>query len=432
MQTAEKSPDRNVSRCLSLLEELIGSFHPRDFAVRLWDGSLLPPAPGREARLTLVINTPGALRALFLSPTELSLGEAFVYGGFDIEGDIGSAFSLAEFLVGQRGGVGQRLRMAPQILALPADDRLKRPPRLKLLGRLHSPSRDRQAVTYHYDLPKEFFALWLDRRMVYSCACFASPGDDLDAAQERKLDFICRKLRLRSGDRFLDIGCGWGGLLIHAASHYGVEGLGITLSRPQAEEAGNRIREAGLSDRCRVEVRDYRELDGAAPFDRIASIGMFEHVGGARLEEYFRRVYRLLGPGGTFLNHGIARNPSYRDHGGPYFRDHYVFPDGDLLPLSTTLRVAEESGFEVRDVESLREHYALTLERWAERLEARAAEARRVVGETVFRIWRLYLSGAAHTFAVGKNSVFQTLLVRADGGRSGLPLSRADWYLKSG
>lgn len=429
MQTAENPPDRLASKSLSLLQELLGGFHPREFAVRLWDGSVLPPGPGLPARFTLAIRSPGALRTLFLSPTELSLGEAFIHGRLDIEGDLGSAFALAEYLVRPRGRLGDRLRRARQLLSLPPDAPPVPPGRRPTIsGRLHSISRDRQAVTYHYDLPREFYSLWLDRRMVYSCGVFASPEDDLDAAQERKLDLICRKLRLRPGERLLDIGCGWGGLLVHAAARYGVEGVGITVSRPQADFASERIGEAGLSGRCRVEVRDYREMDGAALFDKIASVGMFEHVGASLLAEYFRRAFRLLRPGGVFLNHGIARNPSCADSGGPYFSDHYVFPDGDLLPLSTTLRTAEEAGFEVRDVESLREHYVLTLRHWAKRLGAHADDARRVVGETTYRIWRLYLAGAAHTFAVGKNNVYQTLLCRPDGGLAGLPLSREDWY----
>ncbi len=428
MQTAEKSPDRLASKCLSLLEDLLGDLHPREFAVRLWDGSLLPPESGHDARFTLVIRSPGALRALLLTPTELALGEAFVYGGLDVEGDLGSAFSLAEFLVRRRGGAGRRLRLVPKFLALPADERPARPARPKIAGHVHSLSRDRQAVTYHYDLSRDFYSLWLDKRMVYSCACFSSPDEDLETGQERKLDIICRKLRLRQGERLLDIGCGWGGLLMHAVRHYGVEGVGITLSRPQAEFAGERIREEGLSGRCRIEVRDYREMEGTALFDKISSIGMFEHVGASRLPEYFRRAFRLLRPGGAFLNHGIARNPSYPDPGGPSFSDYYVFPDGDLLPLSMTLRTAEEAGFEVRDVESLREHYVLTLNHWARRLEAHADMARRIVGEKTYRIWRIYLHGAAHTFAVGKNNVYQALLLRPDEGRSGLPLSREDWY----
>lgn len=428
MRATDKPADSLAAGCLSLLEELLGDLHPRDFSVRLWDASVLPAGPGLEARFTLAINSPGALRALFLSPTELTLGEAFIHGAIDVEGDIGSVFPLAEFLIRRGAGAGRLLRRARQILSLPEDDRLTRIRRSRISGRLHSMSRDRRAVTYHYDLPGEFFALWLDRRMVYSCGYFRSPGESLDEAQERKLDYICRKLRLRQGDRLLDIGCGWGGLLIHAASRYGVDGTGITLSRPQAAFAGDRIREAGLSERCRVEVRDYRELGETALFDKISSVGMFEHVGVARLAEYFRRAFLLLRPGGVFLNHGISRNPSFQGISGPFFSDHYVFPDGELLPLSTILRAAEETGFEVRDVESLREHYVLTLGRWAQGLSTRADEARSIVGERTFRIWRLYLAGAAHSFSVGRNNVYQTLFSRPEGGRTGLPLSREDWY----
>lgn len=295
-------------------------------------------------------------------------------------------------------------------------------------GRLHSISRDRDAVAYHYDISNEFYALWLDRRLVYSCGYFTDPADDLDAAQERKLDYTCRKLRLTPGERLLDIGCGWGGLLLYAATRYGAEGVGITLSRPQADLANERIREAGQGDRCRVLVCDYREMDGAGAFDKIASVGMVEHVGESRLPEYFRRAFRLLRPGGVFLNHGIAANPAYPAPPGPSFSDHYVFPDGELPPLGVTLRAAEDQGFEVRDVENLREHYILTLGHWRRRLEERCAEARRIAGEAIYRTWRLYLAGAAHTFSVGKNNVYQALLSRHDRGRTGLPLTRADWY----
>lgn len=429
MGLLERSPGSNASKCLLLLEEALREFHPRNFAVRLWDGSLLPPETGRFSRFTLVIRNPGAMRTLFLSANELALGEAFVYGDIDIEGEIECAFRLADHLVRHRPGVGERFRWARNLLALPAGEPSFRASlRPKIDGALHSIDRDRKAVTYHYDLSNDFYALWLDRRMTYSCAFFSAPFDGIDAAQERKLDLVCRKLRLCPGERFFDIGCGWGGLLIHAAKRYGVEGVGITASRPQADLANERIRMEGVSGRCRVETADYREMQGEGLFDKIASVGMIEHVGLSRLGDYFRRAFRLLRPGGAFLNHGIALNPAYPPLPGPSFCDHYIFPDGDLLPLSTTLRVAEEEGFEVRDVESLREHYVLTLNRWRNRLEARAEEAKRIVGEVTYRAWRLYLAGAAHTFAVGKNNVHQALLIRPDGGNSGLPLTREDWY----
>ncbi|HEU5361084.1 MAG TPA: cyclopropane-fatty-acyl-phospholipid synthase family protein [Candidatus Deferrimicrobiaceae bacterium] len=429
MGVAERCSDEVAFRCLSLLENLLESLHPRDFAIRLWDGSGLAPEPGQPARFTLVIRKPSALRTMALAPDELALGEAYVCGDLDIEGDLGCAFALGDHLVRRRGSVGERFRRARQLLSLPREDRFHRlRRRAKIGGRLHSISRDRAAVGYHYDVSNEFYALWLDRRMVYSCGYFADPGEELDVAQERKLDTICRKLRLLPGDRLLDIGSGWGGLILHAAARYGAEAVGITLNRPQADLAGDRIREAGQGARCRVEVRDYRETDGFGVFDKLASVGMFEHVGISRLKEYFRRAFRLLRPGGVFLNQGIACHPSYPVLPGPSFSDHHIFPDGELVPVSTTLRIAEEEGFEVRDVESLREHYVLTLRHWRRRLEERAGEARRLVGEATYRTWRLYLAGAAHTFLVGKNNVYQTLLVKPEKGRAGLPLTREDWY----
>ena len=263
--------------------------------------------------------------------------------------------------------------------------------------------------------------------MVYSCAYFATPEEDLDSAQERKLDYICRKLRLCRGERLLDIGCGWGGLIMHAAAHYGVEAVGITLSAPQAELARQRLRESGLSDRCRVEVSDYRDIEHGQLYDKIVSVGMFEHVGEAFLPEYFNRAYELLRPGGVFLNHGIAYSATYHRR-GPSFSERYVFPDGEMVPINTTIRAAELSGFEVRDIESLREHYELTLHHWVRRLEAQAEQARAISDDTTYRIWRLYMAGSAHGFRTGRLNVYQTLLVKPRQGDSGLPLTREDWY----
>lgn len=294
-------------------------------------------------------------------------------------------------------------------------------------GRLHSKERDRQAIHYHYDLPAEFYSLWLDPRMVYSCAYFKNPDENLDSAQVRKLDYICRKLRLRPGERLLDIGCGWGALIIHAASHYGVECVGITLSVSQAEVARERLRRVGLSGRCRVEVSDYRDIDHDLQYDKIVSVGMFEHVGEALLPEYFHIAWNLLRPGGVFLNHAIAYSATYRRR-GPSFTDRYVFPDGELLPISTSLREAELNGFELRDVESLREHYALTLHHWIQRLEAHREEARRITDDITYRIWRLYMAGSAHGFRSGRLNVYQALFAKPLHGHSGLPLMRADWY----
>jgi cyclopropane-fatty-acyl-phospholipid synthase len=421
--------DHLAFRCLDFLQEALGSFHPRDFSFRLWDGSVWDAEPGEPSRFTIVLRNPGALRTMFRSPSELTLGEAFLYDDLDVEGDIRGAFSLADRLVQLRPGLAERLRFARFLLTLPSSGRHRGArPAERLRGPLHSVGRDRQAVTYHYDLSNAFYSLWLDERMVYSCAYFTDPGDDLDTAQERKLDYLCRKLRLRRGERMLDIGCGWGGLVIHAAKNHGVEAHGITLSRPQADLANERIRRAGLSDRCRVDVRDYREIDAPESYDKLVSVGMFEHVGESRLQEYFRGAFRLLRPGGVFLNHGIACNPGFPPVPGPSFSDHYIFPDGELLPLGTTLRAAEAGGFEVRDVESLREHYVLTLHHWLRRLEARREEACSVTDGKTYRLWRLYLAGAAHKFRIGQNSVYQVLLSKTSDGESGLPLTRGDWY----
>lgn len=428
MELLANRRDRTSEGCLSFLQELLEDLHPRNFAVRLWDGSEWKEEEGQPRRFTLVLNRPGALRAMFWAPSELSLGEAYLFGDFDIEGDIGSAFELADYLL-RRPGPGKTLRYARRMLALPTPSRKgHRRPSDRLLGARHSPERDRQAVTSHYDVSGEFYSLWLDARMVYSCGYFASSEEELDAAQERKLDYLCRKLRLQKGERLLDIGCGWGGLVLHAALRYGVEAVGVTLSGPQAEHGTLRIREAGVENRCRIVVRDYRKLDGFGPFDKLVSVGMFEHVGKSKLPDYFRRAFRLLRPGGSFLNHGIACNPAFPRIPGPSFSDHYVFPDGDLVPLGVSVAAAESAGFEVRDVESLREHYALTLRHWVGRLETRKEEAVRAAGEKAYRLWRLYMAGAAHRFDAGRYSVHQVLLVKPDRGKSGMPLTRAGWY----
>jgi len=253
--------------------------------------------------------------------------------------------------------------------------------------------------------------------------------DVLLTGLEQKLDYICRKLRLKPGERLLDIGCGWGALVIHAAKHYGVEAVGITLSENQYRWAQERIKREGLEGRARVELRDYREVNEPEGFDKLVSVGMFEHVGEEMLEVYFRQALKLLKPGGVFLNHGIARNanrPWQRDT----FGDKYVFPDGELVPIWLTLKVAQEAGFEVRDVESLREHYALTLRHWVRRLEDHHDEALEIVDETTYRIWRLFMAGSSYNFLKGHHEIYQTLLVKAEGGPSGLPWTRADWYCR--
>jgi cyclopropane-fatty-acyl-phospholipid synthase len=424
---------------LSLLEDLFGPSSERPFALQLWDGTV--EIPDREPGFTLVLNRPGSLRRMLFPPTDLALGEAYLRDDFDVEGDLEQATGLADVL-------GARLR-SPVLLArlwreLPTDDFVQNgaegPPG-RPRGRPHSRGRNSAAVRSHYDVGNEFYALWLDGRMAYSCAYFETGEEDIHAAQEAKLDLVCRKLRLEDGETLLDIGCGWGSLVLHAVERYGVRATGITLSERQATFARRRIAEAGLADRCRIEVRDYRDLPGEAVFDKVVSVGMFEHAGRTSLPTYFSQAYRLTRPGGLFLNHGIvslsSRPAPLRMLAGPLahktsFIQRYVFPDGELVPPADVLRLAEAAGFETRDLESLREHYALTLRRWVKRLEDHHEEATRIAGETTYRIWRLYMSGSARAFATGRIGVIQTLLSKNDeDGHSRLPLTRKDIYRPS-
>jgi len=424
--------DQMHTRAAATTREILQRLFDADasvLAVRLWDGTRWP-ADGPAAPVTLTLTHPGALRRMMQFPLDVALGEAFIRGDFQVEGDLEAAFDIVR-RVGRPGprevlALGRLAARLPK--TQPPDAAPLRPARLQ--GAKHSRERDRRAISHHYDVGNDFFQLWLDRRMVYSCAYFSTGTEDLDTAQEAKLDLICRKLRLHAGDRLLDVGCGWGGLVMYAAERYGVTALGVTLSRSQAELAARRIAEAGLTARCRVELRDYRELAGEE-FDKAASVGMFEHVGREKLPAYFAAAFSALRPGGLFLNHGISTGRPGGEWAvtGRSFTDRYVFPDGELVSVSEALRAAEDAGFEVRDVESLREHYALTLRHWVRRLEARRAEAVTAVGEGIVRTWRLFMAASAYGFASGHLSVYQALLVKPDErGRSGLPLTRTDIY----
>lgn len=419
------STDSDVAVSINFLEHLLISYPRRDFRVQFWDGTNWG---GTHYRYTLILKHPGALRRMFTSPNELTLGEAYIFGDFEIEGDIEAAFELADFLLCQERPMTQRLYLSMILGKLPTTGRprlVPRPPHLR--GAVHTPCRDRDAIRYHYDLPPQFYSLFLDSRMLYSCAYFRTAEDALDQAQEQKLDYICRKLRLRPNERLLDIGCGWGALVVHAAARYGVRARGITLSEQQAEVARKRIRDAGLEEGCQVEVLDYRYLRIDEQFDKIVSVGMFEHVGEEHLPEYFSRIRQLLRRGGAFLNSGIAASVSYHRQ-GPSFMDRYVFPDGELVPLNASLRAAEGNSFEVRDVENLREQYALTLHHWVRRLEAHAEEVRQVTDDITYRTWRLYMAGSAHRFRVGSMNLYQILLAKPFIGKSSMPLTREDWY----
>ncbi len=435
--TGPSKGDEAKTRSWRILSALMDPDHQLPFAVRFWDGEQVLSQPHSTPAFTFVLTHPGALRRMLLPPGELTMAEAYLRGDFDIEGDIFAALDLAAPMQGY--GTGHWLRLARQVLALPATDPpqpyLQGRKRARLRGRRHSRQRDEQAIRYHYDVGNDFYALFLGKWMTYSCAYFEHPELDLDRAQEAKLDLICRKLRLQPGDRLLDVGCGWGGLVIYAAKHYGVHATGVTLSRPQVDFARQWAAREGLQDRVQILLRDYRELDPNQPFDKIASVGMFEHVGREQMQAYFKSLLAVLRPGGLLLNHAIAslrqEKPGLLERTllqKGQFVQRYVFPDGELVPISEALHHAERVGLEVRDVESLREHYALTLHRWVHNLERNHERAVALKDERTYRTWRLYMAASAKGFERGNISVFQSLLVRNDQGRSNLPLTRRDLY----
>jgi len=401
-----------------VLSRLFSGWAGEPFAVQLWDGTCWSSAPPARPRFTVIARDPALLPELAASDLEV-LGEAYVAGGLGLEGDLLACFPLLEFLAAQRPAAS---RSAPSTAAGGRAFVATRAP-LSL-------ERAREAVNFHSTSSSDFFALFLDAQRVYSCAYFHTADDTLDAAQLHKLEHVCRKLRIRPGEQLLDLGCGWGALTIHAARHHGAVVTGVTLSAQQAEVARRRIRDAGLQDRCTIEVCDFRELAGDARFDHIASVGAVEHVVAELLPAYYARCYQLLRPGGLLLSHGISSRPSRPLGAGNAFQRKYIFPDHELVPVSQTLVAAEQVGFEVRDVESLREHYARTLAAWYRRLDARASEAVALVGEATVRAFTAYLAGTSYHFYNGDLDIHQSLLERCggDGGASRLPPTRADLY----
>ncbi|HWZ53039.1 MAG TPA: cyclopropane-fatty-acyl-phospholipid synthase family protein [Granulicella sp.] len=437
-----------------VFDALFSGYAGPAFSIRLWDGWQWSSSTQAEPRCSLTFNSPRAFEALVLRPSEITLGEAFLAGDIDVDGDLFSVFAVTEHIFHcPQGRRRKLLETLSRVLFEIA----------RWWNQPHSVERDRTAISHHYDQPVEFFRPWLGESLVYSCAYFRSPADDLATAQANKLELVCGKLRLRPGDRFLDIGCGWGSLVLHAASQHQANAQGITISQEQAAVAAARIREAELevAQSCSAELLDYRNAPGRfMAFDKIASLGMFEHVGMKNLPRYFRTVYGLLRPRGLFLNHGIAHAQSspprdarpdaeqHRDRAlfarsidaflnqipplrrarNSSFIDKYVFPDGELVTLSEAMQAAESAGFEVRDVENLREHYELTLRAWVENLQRNAGQLLRQVSQTTYRTWLLYLAGSVAAFHRGDIAVYQMLLSRPDGGPSGLPLTREDLY----
>jgi cyclopropane-fatty-acyl-phospholipid synthase len=416
------------------LEPLVRALVPGELGVTIkaWDGSTLGP---EQTAATVVIKSPAALRRLVWAPNELGLGRAYVTGDLDIEGDVFAALRIRDGVAGAdepaRVGLGRRGWLAAIAAArkLGALGRpLPVPPEeARLSGRRHSRERDAAAVAHHYNAGNDFYRLFLGPTMTYSCAYFETDDTPLDDAQRAKYELICRKLGLGPGMRVLDVGCGWGGMVMHAAEHHGVTAVGVTLSRSQQELASKRVAEAGLEDRVEIRYQDYRDItDG--PYDAISSIGMFEHVGLEMLHEYFEQLSGQLRPGGRLLNHAISRpvgaggQPRFDKHS---FIDHYVFPDGELHEVGTVVTTMQEHGFEVRDVESLREHYAKTLRLWVAGLEANWDEAVVFAGQARARIWKLYMAASAINFEANRTNIHQVLGVKStEDGHSGMPLTR--------
>jgi cyclopropane-fatty-acyl-phospholipid synthase len=402
-----------------LIDEALGGDLP--VAIEAYDGSRTGPD---DAATRLIVRSADALRRVVTAPGELGIARAYVAGDIDVEGSIWDLLALRDRmpdvrlkprtmmrLVGELGGWRQVHRVTPP------------PEEAHLHGRRHSRARDAAAISHHYDVSNAFYGLVLGPSLTYSCAVWHDPSDTLEQAQHNKYELISRKLGLEPGMRLLDVGCGWGGMVLHAARHHGVRAVGVTISARQAELAEKRVGEAGLSDQIEIRLQDYREVvDG--PYDAISSIGMFEHVGEARLAEYFERLRALVRPGGRLLNHGISRPPG-QGVALPRrsFANRYVFPDGELHEVGRVVSVMQKAGFEARHMESLREHYALTLRRWVGNLEAAWNEAVDEVGEGRARVWQLYMAGSAINFEAGRNQIHQILATATtDDGVSGLPL----------
>ncbi|MFE7898778.1 class I SAM-dependent methyltransferase [Streptomyces sp. NPDC057424] len=425
-----------ASRLQGLFTQLLGA--PLPVRIRAWDGSQAGP-PGAP---TLVVRNRRALRRLLWKPGELGLARAWVAGDLDIEGDLYTTLDLLAGLIWERGDDARTLAEAlrdPEVRAavrglvrLAGPPLPPAPPREETRSprrHLHTKRTDRRAISHHYDVGNDFYEIVLGPSMVYSCAYWPTPDSTLEQAQRDKLELVCRKLGLSPGRRLLDVGCGWGSMAIHAAREHGVSVVGVTLSQEQAAYARKRVADEGLTDKVEIRVQDYREVrDG--PYDAISSIGMAEHVGAERYLEYAADLYNLLRSGGRLLNHQIARRPRGDEttYSVDAFIDSYVFPDGELQPIGSTVDRLERAGFEVRDVEAIREHYALTLRQWVARLEADWQRAVQLTSPGRARVWRLYMAASALAFEHNRIGVNQVLAVRTpESGASDMPLRTRTW-----
>lgn len=413
---------------------------PGSMTLRLWSGAEF--AVGAEARadlpyprFVLVFRDPQVVCTMVLGRDPLRLAEAYFRGDVDIEGDFFAALRIKDHVDSLQLPLRDRISAAVSALRLRALNQRstgRTQDAVPQHGRQvsgHSIDENRESIQFHYDVSNEFYRLWLDEAMVYSCGYFERADASLEEAQQAKLAHICRKLMLKPKERFLDVGCGWGALVIYAAQHYGVQAHGITLSEKQLLVARQRIAAAGLEDQVTVELRDYRDLPADRTYDKVASIGMFEHVGLKNLPLYFATLHRVLKPDGLLLNHGITHpQGGWDSNASTQFINRYVFPDGQLDSISNIESVMERTGFEISDVESLRAHYALTLRAWVERLERRRARALQYVSEATYRVWRLYMAACAVDFEAGELGIYQVLANKRGARDTGLPLTRRHVY----
>ncbi|HEY6095470.1 MAG TPA: cyclopropane-fatty-acyl-phospholipid synthase family protein [Gallionellaceae bacterium] len=400
----------------------------------LWDGSEVLVG-NEQPEFSLIFRSAKAFRDMVLSHHPLRVVEAYFQGLIDIDGDLYSVLKLRHYLAALHLPLKEKALFATRALMIRPDKAESNASRKwahdirQKLGLVDGKALNRDAISFHYDVSNDFYALWLDEQMVYSCAYYEDASQSLEQAQRNKLEHICRKLRLQPGEKLLDIGCGWGALICWAAEHHGVSAHGITLSRNQYEHAQRTIRRRGLEQRVTVELLDYRDLKAEAEYDKLASVGMFEHVGLKNLPSYFAVANRVLKPGGLFLNHGITSDEGgWKKSISTQFINRYVFPDGQLETISTVQQFMEDAHFEIHDVEGLRPHYALTLREWVSRLERGHEQALQYVPESVYRIWRFYMAACAQQFEEGNTGVYQILASRRASFHNPVPLSRRDLY----
>jgi len=427
-----------TKQSVALLKRLFKSLQG-NIKLRLWNGESLNlgnASNKTDSNYVLVFRNANAVKSLVFGNDPLRFAEAYFRNDIDVEGDFFAALSLKDHLKALRISLLEKIQSLITACLLFISNR-------KILifhndsatleadvVKHHSKLENKEAVSFHYDVSNEFYALWLDKNMIYSCGYFNSPTTHLDQAQIDKLDHICKKLTLKPNEKFLDIGCGWGGLVIHAAKHYGVISHGITLSQRQFEFAKSRIEKEHLQDKVTIELIDYRDLKGEGIYDKISSIGMFEHIGLKNLPIYFSIVHRLLKPAGLFLNHGITHyEEGWNKTLSTEFINRYVFPDGQLDTISNIQLQMERANFEIVDVESLRKHYALTLRHWVAKLEKNHEQALKYVNESTYRIWRLYMAACALEFESGEIGIYQVLANKINGGEINLPLTRKHLYL---